>query len=33
VENKFESGEQEDGLILVTRKMYPTDLALIDLKK
>lgn len=33
VENKFESGEQEDGLILVARKMYPTDLALIDLKK
>lgn len=33
VKNKFESWEQEDGLILVAKKMYPTDLALIDLKK
>ncbi len=33
VENKFESGKQGGGFILVARKMYPTDLAAIDLKK
>ena len=33
VENKFESGKQGNDLILVARKIYPTDLASIDLKK